>query len=165
MNQNRRVAVYARVSTLEQSTENQLEDLRRYGQQRGWEIWQEYIDAGISGTKDSRPAINKLMNNARKRKFDTVQVWRFDRFARSTKHLVLALEEFKSLGIQFVSYQENVDTGSPLGNAIFTIIGAMAQLERDIIVERVKAGLSDLPPRTSLPSKLDVGPFEVHSTG
>ena len=141
MSQTRRVAVYARVSTLEQSTENQLEDLRRYGQQRGWEIWQEYIDAGISGTKDSRPALNKLMNNARKRKFDTVLVWRFDRFARSTKHLVLALEEFKSLGIQFVSYQENVDTGSPLGNAIFTIIGAMAQLERDIIAERVKAGL------------------------
>ncbi len=141
MNQTRRVAVYARVSTLEQSTENQLEDLRSYVQQRGWEIWQEYIDAGISGTKDSRPAINKLMNNARKRKFDTVLVWRFDRFARSTKHLVLALEEFKSLGIQFVSYQENVDTGSPLGNAIFTIIGAMAQLERDIIAERVKAGL------------------------
>lgn len=137
----KRVAIYARVSTSEQSTESQLLDLRHYTKERGWHLYQEYCDNGVSGTKDSRPALNKLMNSAKKRKFDTVLVWRFDRFARSTKHLVLALEEFKSLGIQFVSYQENVDTGSPLGNAIFTIIGAMAQLERDIIVERVKAGL------------------------
>ncbi len=137
----KRVAIYARVSTSEQSTESQLLDLRHYTQERGWHLYQEYCDNGVSGTKDSRPELNKLMNSAKKRKFDTVLVWRFDRFARSTKHLVLALEEFKSLGIQFVSYQENVDTGSPLGNAIFTIIGAMAQLERDIIVERVKAGL------------------------
>ncbi len=137
----KRVAIYARVSTSEQSTESQLLDLRHYTKERGWHLYQEYCDNGVSGTKDSRPALNKLMNSAKKRKFDTVLVWRFDRFARSTKHLVLALEEFKSLGIQFVSYQENVDTGSPLGNAIFTIIGAMAQLERDIIAERVKAGL------------------------
>ena len=101
----------------------------------------EYIDEGISGTKDSRPALNALMNDARKRRFDVVLVWRFDRFARSTKHLVLALEEFKNLGVDFVSYQENIDTSSPLGAAIFTIISAVAQLERDIIAERVRAGL------------------------
>ena len=95
----------------------------------------------ISATKDSRPALNRLMDDACKRRFDVMLVWRFDRFARSTKHLILALEKFRNLGIDFVSYQENVDTSSPLGGAIFTIISAVAQLERDIISERVKAGL------------------------
>jgi len=115
--------------------------LRRFVSERGWDIFKEYVDEGISGTKDSRPALNELMNDAKKRKFDVVLVWRFDRFARSTKHLILALEEFKNLGFDFVSYQENIDTSSPLGSAIFTIISAVAQLERDIIAERVKAGL------------------------
>ncbi len=136
-----RVALYARVSTTDQSTDSQLLDLRRYVSERGWNIFTEYVDEGISGTKDSRPALNDLMNDARKRRFDVVLVWRFDRFARSTKHLILALEEFRNLGIDFVSYQENIDTSSPLGSAIFTIISAVAQLERDIIAERVKAGL------------------------
>ena len=134
-------AIYARVSTTDQSTEPQLLDLRAYVKARGWKVYSEYCDHGISGNKDSRPALNRLMNDARKRRFDVVLVWRFDRFARSTKHLVLALEEFKNLGIDFVSYQENIDTSSPLGAAIFTIISAVAQLERDIIAERVKAGL------------------------
>ncbi len=137
----KRIAIYARVSTTDQSTESQLLDLRRYTRERGWNIFKEYCDNGISGTKDSRPALNQLMDDARKRRFDVVLVWRFDRFARSTKHLILALEEFKNLGIDFVSYQENIDTSSPLGSAIFTIISAVAQLERDIIAERVKAGL------------------------
>jgi len=136
-----RVALYARVSTTEQSTDSQLLDLKRYVSERGWNIFKEYVDEGISGTKDSRPALNDLMNDAKKRRFDVVLVWRFDRFARSTKHLILALEEFRNLGIDFVSYQENIDTSSPLGSAIFTIISAVAQLERDIIAERVKAGL------------------------
>ena len=137
----KRIAIYARVSTTDQSTESQLLDLRRYTRERGWDIFKEYVDEGISGTTDSRPALNELMNDAKKRKFDVVLVWRFDRFARSTKHLILALEEFRNLGIDFVSYQENIDTSSPLGSAIFTIISAVAQLERDIIAERVKAGL------------------------
>ncbi len=136
-----RVALYARVSTTDQSTDSQLLDLRRYVSERGWNVFKEYVDEGISGTKESRPALNELMNDAKKRRFDVVLVWRFDRFARSTKHLILALEEFKNLGIDFVSYQENIDTSSPLGSAIFTIISAVAQLERDIIAERVKAGL------------------------
>jgi len=136
-----RVALYARVSTTDQSTESQLLDLRRYVRERGWDSFKEYVDEGISGTKDSRPSLNELMNDAKKRRFDVVLVWRFDRFARSTKHLILALEEFKNLGVDFVSYQENIDTSSPLGSAIFTIISAVAQLERDIIAERVKAGL------------------------
>jgi len=136
-----RVAVYARVSTSDQSTDSQLLDLRRYVRERGWNIYREYVDEGISGTKESRPALNELMNDAKKRRFDVVLVWRFDRFARSTKHLILALGEFNNLRIDFVSYQENIDTSSPLGSAIFTIISAVAQLERDIIAERVKAGL------------------------
>jgi len=136
-----KVAIYARVSTSEQSTDSQLLDLRRYVRERGWHLYREYTDNGVSGTKDSRPALNELMNDAKKRRFDVVLVWRFDRFARSTKHLILALEEFKNLGTDFVSYQENIDTSSPLGSAIFTIISAVAQLERDIIAERVKAGL------------------------
>ncbi len=136
-----RVALYARVSTTDQSTESQLLDLRRYVRERGWHSFREYTDNGVSGTKGNRPALNQLMNDAKKRRFDAVLVWRFDRFARSTKHLILALEEFRNLGIDFVSYQENIDTSSPLGSAIFTIISAVAQLERDIIAERVKAGL------------------------
>ncbi len=137
----KRIAIYARVSTTDQSTDSQLLDLRRYVSERGWDRFKEYCDNGISGTKDSRPALNELMNDAKKRRFDVVLVWRFDRFARSTRHLINALEEFKNLRIDFVSYQENIDTSSPLGSAIFTIISAVAQLERDIIAERVKAGL------------------------
>ena len=141
MSKGKRVAVYARVSTLDQSTDSQLLDLRRYVSDRGWQIFREYVDEGVSGTKEKRPALNELMDDAKKRRFDGVLVWRFDRFARSTKHLILALEEFRNLGIDFVSYQENIDTSSPLGGAIFTIISAVAQLERDIIAERVRAGL------------------------
>jgi len=137
----KRIAIYARVSTTDQSTESQLLDLRRYTRERGWTIFKEYCDNGISGTKDNRPALNQLMDDAKKRRFGVVLVWRFDRFARSTKHLILALEEFRNLGVDFVSYQENIDTSSPLGSAIFTIISAVAQLERDIIRERVKMGL------------------------
>jgi len=136
-----RVALYARVSTTDQSTDSQLLDLRKYVLDRGWKIYREFVDEGISGTKDSRPALDQLMADAKKRKFDIMLVWRFDRFARSTRHLINALEEFRNLGIDFVSYQENIDTSSPLGSAIFTIISAVAQLERDIIAERVKAGL------------------------
>ena len=137
-----RAALYARVSTSDQSAENQLLDLRRYARERGWSVMGEYVDQGISGTASSRPALDRMMESARKRKVDVVLCWRFDRFARSVKHLVLGLDELRALGIQFVSYNENIDTGSPLGAAIFTIIAAMGALERDIIVERVKAGLN-----------------------
>ena len=137
----KKVAVYVRVSTKDQSVEMQLNDLERYSKERGLNIFNVYKDSGVSGTKESRPALNELMNDAKKRKFDVVLVWRFDRFARSTKHLVTALYEFRNLGIDFISYQENIDTSSPLGEAIFTIISAMSKLERDIIAERVKGGL------------------------
>lgn len=136
-----RIGIYARVSTKDQSCDLQLRDLRAYCAARGFSVQREYVDVGESGAKDSRPQLNELMASARKRLFDAVVVWRFDRFARSTKHLLLALEEFRSLGIQFSSYQENIDTTSPLGQALFTIVSAVAQLERDLIRERVNAGL------------------------
>ena len=136
-----RIGIYARVSTKDQSCELQVRDLRSYCTARGFDLVREYVDVGQSGTKDSRPELNKLMDDARKRQFDAIVVWRFDRFARSTKHLLSALEEFRSLGIQFISYQENIDTSSALGQALFTIVSAVAQLERDLIRERVSAGI------------------------
>ncbi len=136
-----KVAIYTRVSTKDQSPEMQLRDLRKYSVQRGFEVYQEYVDIGISGTKNRRPALDEMMEGARKREFDTVLVWRFDRFARSTHHLVNALQEFRNLGIDFISFQENIDTSSPMGEAMFTIIAAIAKLERDIISERVQGGL------------------------
>ncbi len=136
-----RVAIYARVSTKDQSCALQIRDLKTYCAARKLTVFREYIDVGESGAKNSRPQLNNLMADARKRRFDAILVWRFDRFARSTKHLLLALEEFRSLGIQFISYQENIDTTSPLGQALFTIVSAVAQLERDLIRERVSAGI------------------------
>lgn len=136
-----KVALYTRVSTQDQSTDLQTSDLKRYCEQRGLEVYKEYCDQGISGAKDQRPALNELMEDARKRKFGAVICWRFDRFARSTKHLITALEEFSHLGIDFISYQENIDTSSPLGKAMFTIVSAIAELERSIILERVRAGI------------------------
>jgi DNA invertase Pin-like site-specific DNA recombinase len=136
-----RIGIYARVSTKDQSCELQVRDLRAYCTARRFQLVREYVDVGQSGAKDSRPELNILMDDARKRQFDAIVVWRFDRFARSTKHLLLALEEFRSLGIQFISYQENIDTSSALGQALFTIVSAVAQLERDLIRERVSAGI------------------------
>ena len=135
------MAIYARVSTKDQSCDLQVRDLRTYCAARKFTIFREYVDVGESGAKNSRPKLDELMADARKRKLDAILVWRFDRFARSTKHLLIALEEFRSLGIQFISYQENIDTTSPLGQALFTIVSAVAQLERDLIRERVNAGI------------------------
>lgn len=138
-----RVAIYARVSTLNhgQDVNMQLRELREYCRRRAWEIAGEYIDLGVSGAKDSRPELNRLMADAHKRRFDVVCVWRFDRFARSVSHLLRALESFKALGIDFVSYSEQMDTSTPAGKMVFTVLGAVAELERSLIVERVRAGL------------------------
>lgn len=136
-----RAAIYARVSTKDQKCELQLRDLRAFCTARSFTLVREFVDVGESGAKDSRPQLNELMGAARKRQIDAVLVWRFDRFARSTKHLLMALEEFRALNIQFISYQENIDTSSPLGQALFTIVAAVAQLERDLIRERVSAGV------------------------
>lgn len=139
----KKCAIYARVSTNngQQSPDMQLRALHEYCEARGLTVYREYVDEGISGAKDSRPALNELMDDARKRKFDIACVWKFDRFARSTKHLLSALDEFKNLGIDFISYSENIDTSSPLGKAVFTIVAAIGELERSLIVERVKSGL------------------------
>jgi len=136
------VAIYCRVSTAEQNSDMQVAELREYAERRGWTIFGEYIDDGISGTKVSRPALDKLMADAKRRKFSAVLVWRFDRFARSTAHLLSALDEFRSLGIDFVSLNESIDTTTPLGKMVFTVVASVAELERSIIVERVRAGLA-----------------------
>lgn len=136
-----KVAIYARVSTKDQTAENQLQDLRRYCGSRGWEISKEFVDHAISGTKDDRPALRELMDCARKRLVDAVLVWRFDRFARSVKHLVNALAELNELGIDFVSYSEALDTSTSQGRLMFHLLGLMAEFERDLIVERINAGL------------------------
>ena len=137
-----RAAIYARVSTTNgQDPEMQTRELREYCQRRGWEIAGEYVDAGVSGAKDSRPELNKLNSDAHRRQFDAVVVWKFDRFARSVSHLLRALETFQALGIEFVSLTEGVDTSTPAGKMVFTVLGAVAELERSLIRERVRAGL------------------------
>jgi DNA invertase Pin-like site-specific DNA recombinase len=138
-----RVAIYARVSTSNhgQDVGLQTRELRQFAEARGWTVAGEYIDAGVSGAKDSRPELNRLMADAHKRRFDVVCVWRFDRFARSVSHLLRALETFKALGIDFVSFSEQMDTSTPAGKMVFTVLGAVAELERSLIVERVRAGL------------------------
>src|SRR5206468_7795786 len=137
-------ALYMRVSTKGhgQTTDTQAIALREYAERRGFTIAEEYRDEGISGTKDSRPALDRLMKNARARKFDVVIVARFDRFARSVSHLLRALEEFNHLGINFVSLSESIDTSTPVGRMIFTVLGAVAELERNLIKERVHMGIS-----------------------
>ncbi len=135
------VALYARVSTLDQNCEVQLEDLRRYAGQR-FTLYREYIDVGVSGAQRNRPQLDMLKKDAHKRLFDVVLVWKFDRFARSLKHLIESLDEFSSLGIDFVSYTEGVDTTTPTGQLLFHIVGAVAQFERDLIAERVRAGMA-----------------------
>ncbi len=135
-----RCALYMRVSTVDQHPETQLLDLRQMAQQRGLDIVAEYSDK-ISGTKAKRPGLNQLMADARQGKFDIVLTWACDRIARSTRHFLEILDELNHLGIEFVSFREQIDTGGPLGRAIVVIIGAIAELERNLIVERVRAGM------------------------
>ena len=137
------IALYARVSTVNghQDPEMQLRELREYCLRRGWEIVAEYVDKGVSGSKDSRPALNRMVADAHSRKFDGVLVWKMDRFARSLKHLVNALADFEALGVSFISLRDNLDLTTPSGRLMFQIIGAMAEFERALIQERVKAGL------------------------
>lgn len=137
-----KTAIYARVSTNNgQDPEMQLRELREYCQRRGWELKGEYVDTGISGAKGSRPELNRLLADAHRRRFDAVVVWKFDRFARSVSHLLRALETFRSLGIEFVSLSEQMDTSTPAGKMVFTVLAAVAELERSLIAERVRAGL------------------------
>jgi DNA invertase Pin-like site-specific DNA recombinase len=140
---NMRSVLYCRVSTTDQNVEVQLTALREYAERRGWQVAGEYVDLGVSGSKEKRPALDKLMADARRRAMDAVVVFRFDRFARSVSHLARALDEFRALGIEFVSLHEAIDTSTAMGRAMFHIAGAFAELEREIIRERVKAGLAN----------------------
>ena len=136
----KRVIIYARVSTKEQSVDMQLIDLRAYAKVRRLEIIKEYIDYA-SGSRNDRENYQKLFNDVRKLKTDSVLVWRFDRFARSTKELINALEEFNNLGVDFISYKENIDTSTPTGKILFTMISAFSEFEKSIIKERIIAGM------------------------
>ena len=136
----KRCALYMRVSTLDQHPETQAHDLRSMATQRGFEIIQEYTDQ-ISGAKSKRPGLDRLLADARRGRFDIVLVWAFDRIARSTRHFLEVLDELTHLNIEFVSFRENIDTGGPLGRAMVVIIGAIAELERNLIIERVRAGM------------------------
>lgn len=137
-----RVAFYARVSTTNGQDPNlQLRELREYAERRGWVAAGEYVDHGVSGSKESRPSLNRLITDAKQRKFDVVLVWKLDRFARSLKHLVNALADFEAIGVAFVSLRDNLDLTTPSGRLMFQIIGAMAEFERSLIQERVRAGL------------------------
>lgn len=136
-----RAALYARVSTTEQTAENQVLELRRYAEARGWTVV-EYIDNGVSGSKERRPALDQLLLDGRRRRFDVLLVWRLDRLGRSLKHLIMTLDEMTALGIAFTSLNEGIDTGTPAGRLQLHLLAAIAEFERARIVERVRAGLA-----------------------
>ena len=139
-----RVALYARVSTTNgQHPEMQLAELREYVAHRGWEVTGDYGDEGVSGSKESRPALNRLMTDAHRRRFDAVLVWKIDRFGRSLKHLVNALADFDTYGVAFISWRDNLDLTTPTGRLMFQVVGAMAEFEKALIQERVRCGLKN----------------------
>lgn len=136
-----RTALYARCSTDKQDAEMQLREFKEYCERRQWNVTAEYVDIGISGSKERRPQLDRLMQDARKRRFDAVVCYRFDRFARSTRHLLNALAEFQALGVEFISLHEGIDTSTPHGKFTFVVLAAVAELERSIIRERVISGV------------------------
>lgn len=152
----------------------QTRELREYAERRGWSVAGEYVDVGISGTKEKRPDLDRLMHDAHRRYFDAVVVWKFDRFARSVSHLLRALETFKAQGIEFISFSEQLDTSTPAGKLVFTVLGAVAELERSLIVERVRAGMRNArakgkkigrPPLTHLDDGTRRSIYELHKAG
>jgi len=176
LQQSFRVAIYARVSTSNNGQDPSLQtrELKEYCDRRGWRLTGEYIDIGISGAKEKRPELDRLMADAHRRRFDAVVVWKFDRFARSVSHLLRALETFRALGIDFVSFSEQLDTSTPAGKLVFTVLGAVAELERSLIIERVRAGMRNAkangkrigrPARTYLDQDARRSIWEVHNRG
>src|SRR5277367_2378959 len=159
----KRAALYVRVSTVDQHPETQLHDLRQFAAQRGLQIVAEYVDHGFSGMRARRPELDRMMEDARRHKFDVLMVWACDRLARSTRHLLQTLDELSGFGIQFLSQREAIDTEGPLGRAIIVIVSAMAELERCIIIERVRAGMrrAKLEGRQIGRSRLDVNRQQV----
>ena len=156
----KRVIIYARVSTKEQNVDMQLIDLRDYAKARKLNVVKEYIDYA-SGSRSDRENYRKLFDDVQKRKTDVVLVWKFDRFARSTKELIIALEEFNNLGVDFISYKENIDTSTPAGKILFTMISAFAEFERAIIRERVKAGMEKAKLRGAKIGRPKIPPFTI----
>jgi DNA invertase Pin-like site-specific DNA recombinase len=157
----KRAILYMRVSTIDQHPETQLHDLRQMAAQRGYQIEREYTDV-ISGAKSKRPGLDQLLADARKHRFDVVLVWAFDRMARSVRHFLEVLDELNHLEIEFISFRENIDTGGPLGRAMVVIVGAIAELERNLIVERVRAGMR----RARLEGRhIGRRPLEIDRTG
>ena len=156
----KRVIIYARVSTKEQNVDMQITDLRQYAEARKLKVVREYIDSA-SGAKTDRTNYKKLFDDVRKRRTDIVLVWKFDRFARSTRELINALEEFNNLGVDFISYKENVDTSTPAGKILFTMISAFAEFERAIIRERVIAGMEKAKARGARIGRPKIPPFTI----
>ncbi len=165
LQQHPRAAIYARVSTANNSQDPTLQtsELREYCERRGWSLAGEYVDIGISGSKEKRPELDRLIVDARRRRFDKILVWKLDRFGRSLRHLVNSLAELETLGVDFVSLRDNLDLSTPSGRLMFQIIGAMAEFERALIQERVKAGMRNArakgrrigrPPQTPLCSEM-----------
>lgn len=138
----RRCAIYARVSTDDQDESLQLTALQEFVSQRGWELKATYIDHGVS-SRSVRPELERMMRDAHNRRFDVIAVWKFDRFARSTRELVFALEQFQALGIDFVSVTQAIDTSGPMGKLVFSVLAAIAEFERELIKERVVAGMKE----------------------
>jgi DNA invertase Pin-like site-specific DNA recombinase len=165
-----KVALYARVSTVNggQDVDLQLVPLREYAQKRGWEVAGEYVDHA-SGATDKRPSLTRLMQDAHRRKFDAIAVWKLDRWGRSLKHLVTSLEELESLGVSFCSLTDGFDLTTPQGKLLFGIVASMAQFERSLIVERVKAGLRNAKLKGHLPGpkkfKLDLDSIRKRMAG
>lgn len=156
-----KTAIYARVSTVDkgQDVDLQLTDLRTYAAARGWQVFKEYVDKGQSGAKEQRPALIELMNDARKRKIDVILVWRLDRFGRSLKHLINALDELKTLGVGFYSFKESLDFTTASGRLLFHLLASFAEFERELIRERVKAGVANARnkgKRLGRPPKIEV---------
>lgn len=167
----KRVALYARVSTLKgQSTDLQLDALRALCAQRQWTLAAEYVDHGVSGSKTSRPALDRMMQDVHAGKVDVVAVWKFDRFARSQQHLVTALNDFRVRGVEFVSVQEGIDTSTIAGRMVYGVIASMAEFERELIRERVVAGLAAAKRRGRKGGRprvrVDIGrALELHAKG
>jgi DNA invertase Pin-like site-specific DNA recombinase len=137
-----KAAIYARVSTAEQTCDNQLLELRRYVAARGWTVYREYVDQAVSGTRDRRPALDRLMADALRRRVDVVIVWRLDRFGRNLRHLVVAIEDLAAAGVAFISLGASIDTTSPTGRLLLGVLGSFAAFERERIAERVMLGLA-----------------------
>lgn len=161
-----RVAVYARVSTADQDPETQLRELRSYVERRGWALTEEFVDHGVSGVKESRPALNRLLSEARKRRVDVILVWALDRFGRSLRHLVTVIDELGALGVGFVAFTQGIDTttSNPAGRLTLQVLGAVAEFERAMIRERVRAGVAKAKAKgkpLGRPRK-EVSPERVH---